>query len=98
MDNYPPNLVFKLIPMVNVDGVFLGNYRTGVIGKDFNRKFVTGAANIFPEISHIKRLVKQLKKQGRVLSIVDLHGHSVQKNSFVFGPQSTSVNSSRKFV
>ena len=28
--------------MLNPDGVFLGNYRTGVIGDDFNRKFATG--------------------------------------------------------
>lgn len=28
--------------MLNPDGVFMGNYRTGVIGEDFNRKFATG--------------------------------------------------------
>ncbi len=28
--------------MLNPDGVFMGNYRTGVLGEDFNRKFATG--------------------------------------------------------
>jgi len=28
--------------MLNPDGVFIGNYRTGIIGEDFNRKFNTG--------------------------------------------------------
>jgi hypothetical protein len=28
--------------MLNKDGVFFGNYRTGVVGDDFNRKFLTG--------------------------------------------------------
>jgi hypothetical protein len=28
--------------MLNPDGVFMGNYRTGVLGDDFNRKFATG--------------------------------------------------------
>ena len=30
------NLVFKIVPMVNPDGVVAGNYRTSFIGKDLN--------------------------------------------------------------
>lgn len=28
--------------MLNPDGVFMGNYRTGIVGDDFNRKFMSG--------------------------------------------------------
>lgn len=31
------NIIFKIIPMMNPDGVAIGNYRTGLSGKDFNR-------------------------------------------------------------
>lgn len=31
--------VFKIIPMVNVDGVVLGNFRTSISGRDLNRYF-----------------------------------------------------------
>ena len=31
--------IFKIIPMVNVDGVILGNFRTGIMGRDLNRSF-----------------------------------------------------------
>jgi len=31
------NIIFKIIPLLNPDGVILGNYRTGLFGKDFNR-------------------------------------------------------------
>ena len=33
--------IFKIIPMINPAGVVTGNYRTGVLGKDLNRKFDT---------------------------------------------------------
>jgi hypothetical protein len=42
------NLSFKIIPMINKDGVFIGNYRTGIIGDDFNRKFNSGSSELFP--------------------------------------------------
>jgi murein tripeptide amidase MpaA len=34
--------------MLNPDGVFVGNYRTGIIGDDFNRKFYSGKKEFFP--------------------------------------------------
>ena len=34
------NLIFKIVPMINPDGVVAGNYRTSFIGKDLNRLFL----------------------------------------------------------
>jgi murein tripeptide amidase MpaA len=42
------NICFRIVPMLNKDGVFIGNYRTGVVGDDFNRKFATGQREFFP--------------------------------------------------
>ena len=36
--------------MLNPDGVDMGNNRTGVMGIDFNRLFLTGKPIFFPEI------------------------------------------------
>ena len=33
------SLVLKIVPMLNVDGVVLGNYRCGVAGLDLNRQW-----------------------------------------------------------
>jgi hypothetical protein len=30
----------KVVPMINIDGVIAGNYRTGYIGKDMNRLYM----------------------------------------------------------
>ena len=42
------NFIFKIVPMLNPDGVSLGNYRTGISGKDFNREYRNPDKCIFP--------------------------------------------------
>jgi murein tripeptide amidase MpaA len=41
-------IIFKIVPMLNPDGVVLGNYRTGLSGKDFNREYRNPDKDIFP--------------------------------------------------
>lgn len=80
------NICFKIVPMLNKDGVFMGNYRTGIVGDDFNRRFNSGKRQYFPEITALKRLVGKCKQKGQVKLFLDIHGHSILKNSFFFGP------------
>lgn len=40
--------VIKIVPMMNTEGVFMGNYRTGITGRDFNRCFNSGRQPLFP--------------------------------------------------
>ena len=37
--NFSNEIQWIIIPMVNIDGVELGNNRTGVLGHDFNRNW-----------------------------------------------------------
>jgi murein tripeptide amidase MpaA len=50
---------FYIVPMVNQDGVFLGNHRTGVLGQDLNRKFninfSSSEMDCFPEIEAVQK-------------------------------------------
>lgn len=49
------NYIFKIIPMVNPDGVIFGNYRSNLMGLDLNRKWdVSDKDGCFPEVKCIK--------------------------------------------
>lgn len=44
------NCIFKIIPMINIDGVILGNYRCGLEGNDPNRRWNKPSKVFFNEI------------------------------------------------
>ncbi|XP_020894441.1 cytosolic carboxypeptidase 2, partial [Exaiptasia diaphana] len=52
--------VFKIVPMINPDGVIVGNYRCSLTGRDLNRNYKTSLKDSFPPIWHIKNMVKKL--------------------------------------
>lgn len=82
-------IVFKVIPMLNVDGVVAGNFRTSLCGKDLNRQFKTNSTFLIPEVRAVKELALQLRSEfkSRFLFFLDFHGHSVKKNVFLYGPE-----------
>jgi murein tripeptide amidase MpaA len=42
--------VFKIIPMLNPDGVIIGNYRCSLSGVDLNRKWISPSQRLVPEV------------------------------------------------
>ena len=75
--------------MLNPDGVCLGNYRTGISGKDFNREYRDPDKVLFPQIYSFKRLAFDLKAEFKqnLIMFLDFHGHSTKKNVFMYGPE-----------
>ncbi|KAG9397354.1 Zinc carboxypeptidase [Carpediemonas membranifera] len=53
-------VVFKIVPMMNPDGVYWGNYRTNGLGHDLNRKYLAPRPDAHPVISAVRRLVRAL--------------------------------------
>ena len=89
-DNYEAkmlreNFVFKVIPMLNPDGVINGNYRCSLAGCDLNRRWKTPNKTLHPTIFHTKRLVKQIHQERTLVLYCDLHGHSRKQNVFMYG-------------
>jgi len=50
--------VFKIVPMINPDGVIVGNYRCSLTGRDLNRNYRSSLKDCYPPIWHIKNMVK----------------------------------------
>ena len=79
------NFVFKVIPMLNPDGVINGNYRCSLAGCDLNRRWKTPSKVIHPTIYHVKKLVNQIQEERGLTLFCDLHGHSRKNNVFMYG-------------
>ena len=79
------NLVFKIIPMLNPDGVINGNYRCSLAGCDLNRRWKFPSKQIQPTIYHTKRLIKKVHLERTCILYCDLHGHSRKPNIFMYG-------------
>ena len=77
--------VFKIIPMLNPDGVINGNYRCSLAGVDLNRRWKAPSKMIHPTVYETKKLWKEFHNEREVTLFCDLHGHSRKKNIFMYG-------------
>ncbi|KAE9418681.1 hypothetical protein Angca_003198, partial [Angiostrongylus cantonensis] len=79
--------VFKIVPMLNPDGVINGSHRCSLSGEDLNRVWDKPSRIVHPEIYHTKATIQYmcdvLKRPP--FAFVDLHGHSRRANVFMFG-------------
>ncbi|PAA87586.1 hypothetical protein BOX15_Mlig013964g4, partial [Macrostomum lignano] len=78
--------IFKLVPMLNPDGVINGNHRCSLSAEDLNRAWLRPTVARQPEIYHTKGLLGLLCLTGhRPALYIDCHGHSRRNNVFMFG-------------
>lgn len=51
--------VFKIVPMLNPDGVIVGNYRCSLTGLDLNRQWQNPNSKLSIEIYAMKEMIKK---------------------------------------
>ncbi len=61
---------FILFPMVNPDGVFLGNARSSLLGVDFNRSWHKLGAS-FPELHGVREFILRSSKVNVPICVKD---------------------------
>uniref|UniRef100_A0A8D8VZJ2 Cytosolic carboxypeptidase 6 n=2 Tax=Cacopsylla melanoneura TaxID=428564 RepID=A0A8D8VZJ2_9HEMI len=81
------HVVFKIFPMLNPDGVFLGNFRSNYVGLDLNRSYHHISEWSHPGIYSALTLITSLNqdKNLELDFIIDLHAHSSLKGLFIYG-------------
>ncbi len=57
--------VFKIVPMLNPDGVINGNYRCSLTGQDLNRVWLNPSPDLHPTIYYTRGLLHYLSVTGR---------------------------------
>lgn len=77
--------MFKVIPMLNPDGVVHGNYRCSLSGSDLNRRWKNPSEIIHPEIFHTRRMISEFNKKHEIAMVIDIHGHSRKMDVFAYG-------------
>lgn len=78
-------VVFKVVPMLNPDGVINGNYRSSLAGCDLNRVWDRPDSRKHPTIYYTKELVMRLSKTRTIAMMIDIHGHSRRQGIFFYG-------------
>lgn len=79
------NFVFKVIPMINPDGVYYGNSRCSLLGIDLNRRWIEANEILHPEIFSAKELIRKTQEMHEVVMYCDVHSHAKKRNVFMYG-------------
>ncbi|XP_063220353.1 cytosolic carboxypeptidase 6 [Bacillus rossius redtenbacheri] len=81
------HIVFKIIPMMNPDGVFLGNYRSTLMGFDLNRSWNQISPWGHPTLHAVNIMLTEFDntKEIDLDFVLDLHAHSSLLGVFMYG-------------
>ncbi|KAM9245598.1 LOW QUALITY PROTEIN: cytosolic carboxypeptidase 3 [Leptosomus discolor] len=79
------NFVFKVIPMLNPDGVIVGNHHCSLTGQDLNQKYRSNVKKFYPSVWYTQNMIKKVMGARDVFLYCDIHGHNRKQNVFMYG-------------
>lgn len=77
--------LFKIVPMVNIDGIIIGNSRVNVARIDLNKHWPTTTNLDSPTLFALRELIQDyvVEQKYTLKFIMDIHGTSKQPNFFL---------------
>ena len=82
------NYIFKIIPMLNPDGVIRGNFRMNSVGKDLNRMWMEENEENSPSVFYCHKMIQKTLNSRNIHFFCDFHGHSSKNNFFLYSCKS----------
>ena len=79
------HFIFRIVPMLNPDGVVYGNYRCSLLGCDLNRKWDSANRLLHPVIFNTLQMMKRMRNSLKIHLFCDFHGHSRKTGAFFYG-------------
>lgn len=79
------NFSFLIFPMMNPDGVSIGNSRCSLAGNDLNQVWDKPDRFVHPEIYYAKRVLMKTQKDHEILFFADFHGNYLKSGYFLHG-------------
>ena len=88
VDYLRKNFIFKIIPMLNPDGVIRGNFRMNSVGKDLNRMWMDENLDNSPSVFYTHKMIQKTLNSRQIFFFCDFHGHSNKYNYFLYSCKS----------
>ena len=82
------NFIFKIVPMLNPDGVIRGNFRMNSVGKDLNRMWMEENEENSPSVFYCHKMIQKTLNSRNIHFFCDFHGHSSKNNFFLYSCKS----------
>jgi hypothetical protein len=77
------SFVFKIVPVLNPDGVYRGHFRVDQNGVNLNRCYIEPSRELHPSVFAVKSYFEFL--HGSIKYYFDLHAHASKRSCFLFG-------------
>ena len=87
-NNLRKHYIFKIVPMLNPDGVIRGNFRMNSAGKDLNRMWAEENEETAPSVYCCHKMIRKTLNSRDIYFFCDFHGHSNKFNFFLYSCKS----------
>lgn len=96
------NFTFLIFPMMNPDGVSVGNGRAALCGNDLNEVWSQPDRFVHPEVYYAKKILTKVKKDNEIIFVADFHANFERSGFFLYGSslqlQSKAAKEQKEFV
>ena len=90
-DKLLKKFIFKIVPMINPDGVNRGHSRSDSLGRNLNRYYAQPLDDM-PSPAAVRNLILEYNATNRLFCYIDMHAHHSKRGLFFYGNHHPEVH------